>query len=134
MPRGHKHDPLYSFSIRNMVFHYIFLGKKAMIITFKHCTTIFFAVTILFQENFKKKARVNTKRIYRNVLMPPGHPIMLLKSNEFTMAAVSVKMSIHSFHSLEPYPSSERERKFRCHLCTSSVKREIRHFHVVIVQ
>ena len=26
--------------------------------------------------------------------MPPGHPITLLKSNEFNMAAVSVKRSI----------------------------------------
>ena len=32
------------------------------------------------------------------------------------------------------YPSSEREGKFRCRLCTSSVHREIRHFHVVVVQ
>ena len=26
--------------------------------------------------------------------MPPGHPIILLKSNQFNMAAVSVKRSI----------------------------------------
>ena len=37
---------------------------------------------------FARKARVNTERV------PPGHPIMLLKSNEFNMAAVSVKRSI----------------------------------------
>ena len=41
MPRGHKQDPLYSLSIRNMVCHCIFSGKKAIIIM-KHCTTIFF--------------------------------------------------------------------------------------------
>ena len=35
-------------------------------------------------------------------------------------------------NSLEPYPSSERKGKFRCRLCTSSVKRKIRHFHVVV--
>ena len=29
MPRGHEHDPLYSLSIRNMVFQCIFLGKKS---------------------------------------------------------------------------------------------------------
>ena len=34
----------------------------------------------------------------------------------------------------ESYPSSEAERKFRCRLSTSSVKREIRHFHVAVVQ
>ena len=33
-----------------------------------------------------------------------------------------------------PYPSSEREIKFRCCLFTSSIKRQIRHFHVVVVQ
>ena len=37
---------------------------------------------------FARKARVNTERV------PPGHPIILLKSNEFNMAAVSVKRSI----------------------------------------
>ena len=34
----------------------------------------------------------------------------------------------------EPYPSSERERKFPRFLFTSSVKRDIRHFQVVVVQ
>ena len=33
-----------------------------------------------------------------------------------------------------PYPSSERELKFRRCLFTSSIKHEIRHFHVVVVQ
>ena len=37
---------------------------------------------------FARKARVNTERV------PPGHPIILLKSNEFNMAAVSAKRSI----------------------------------------
>ena len=36
---------------------------------------------------FARKARVNTERV------PPGHPITLLKSNKFNMAAVSVKRS-----------------------------------------
>ena len=43
-----------------------------------------------------RKARVNTERVYRNVLMPPGHPIILLKTNKFNMAVVSVKRSIRS--------------------------------------
>ena len=38
--------------------------------------------------SFSRKARVNTERV------PPGHPIILLKSNKFNMAAVSVKRSI----------------------------------------
>ena len=33
----------------------------------------------------------------------------------------------------EPYPSTVREIKFRLCLFTSSVKREIRHVHVVVV-
>ena len=33
-----------------------------------------------------------------------------------------------------PYPSSEREIKFRRCLFTSSIKHETRHFHVVVVQ
>ena len=33
-----------------------------------------------------------------------------------------------------PYPSSERETKFRRCLFTSSIKRQIRHFHVIVVQ
>ena len=32
------------------------------------------------QEKLARKARVNTERVYRIVLMPPGHPIILLKS------------------------------------------------------
>ena len=59
---------------------------------------LFFAITIFFLEKLKKqlarKARVNTERVYRIVLVPPRHPIILLKSNEFNMAAVSVKGSI----------------------------------------
>ena len=38
-----------------------------------------------------RKALVNTKRI---VLMPHGHPIILLKSNLLNTTAVSVKRSV----------------------------------------
>ena len=37
-------------------------------------------------------------------------------------------------HFKGPYSSSEREIKFRRCLFTSTIKREIRHFHVVVVQ
>ena len=33
MARGHGQDPLFSLSIINMVFHFIFLGKKVIVIT-----------------------------------------------------------------------------------------------------
>ena len=36
---------------------------------------------------------------------------------------------------IEPHLSSEKERKFpRDHLFMSPIKREIKHFHVVVVQ
>ena len=33
-----------------------------------------------------------------------------------------------------PYQSSEKEKESRCHVIPSSTKREIRHFHIVVVQ
>ena len=82
----------------NKELHWIFLGKKAIVITSKHGTTIFFCHYNFFlgklKEKLARKGRVNTERVYRIVLMPTGHPIVLLKSNEFNMAAVSVKRSI----------------------------------------
>ena len=59
--------PFFYFSIRNLVFHYIFLGKKAIIITFKHDTRILFPIIILFLENSKKKcpekrSKIQTKK------------------------------------------------------------------------
>ena len=48
----------------------------------------FFPRNIQSSPLFARKARVNTERV------PPGHPIVLLKSNKFNMAAVLVKRSI----------------------------------------
>ena len=74
----------------------IFLGKKAIIITSKHDTTIFFSDYNLgkLKEQLARKARVDTEPGYRIVLMPPGYPIILVKSNNFSMVAVSVNWSI----------------------------------------
>ena len=47
---------------------------------------------------------------------------------------VKCRRTLLELNSLEPYPSSEREIKFRCCLFTSPIEREIRHFHVVVVQ
>ena len=62
---------------------------------------LFCPLQSFFQENLMKtqprKARVNTERVYWIVLMPPEYPIILLKSNKFNMAGVSVKMSIEMF-------------------------------------
>ena len=70
----------------------IFLGKKAIIITSKHGTTIFFSHYNLFlgklKEKLAQKPSANTVRVFRIGLMPPppphptpGHPIILLQSN-----------------------------------------------------
>ena len=41
-----------------------------------------------------KSARIYTERVNRIVFMPLKHPIIILKSNKFNVAAVSVKRSI----------------------------------------
>ena len=48
----------------------------------------FFPRNIQRSFRFAQKARVNTERV------PPGHAVILLKSNKFNMAAVSVNRSI----------------------------------------
>ena len=58
---------------------------------------LFFSSQSFSRKTYRKigrKARVNTERVYRIVLMPTGHPIILLKANKFNMAALSVKRSI----------------------------------------
>ena len=47
------------------------------------------------KEKLARKACGNMERVYWIVIMPPRHPIILLKSNWFNMAAVSVKRSIN---------------------------------------
>ena len=67
------------------VFTRAFSGKKAIIVTSKHGTTIYFSNYNLFigklKEKLSRKTRVNTERVYGIVLVPPGHPMILLKSN-----------------------------------------------------
>ena len=84
MPRGIRSVFTRAFRAKREL-KCIFLGKKAIVITSKDGTTIFFSHYNLFlgklKEKLARKARVNTERVYRIVLMPPGHPIILLKSN-----------------------------------------------------
>ena len=91
----------------------IFLGKNSIIITSKHDTTIFFPITIFSRKNWRKmgpkSARIYTERVNWIVLMPLEHPIILLKSNKFNMAAVSVKRSIIRLKS--PTPMSETVKR-----------------------
>ena len=61
--------------LNNLFYHYnLFLGK--------------------LKEKFRRKVCVITERVYQIMLFPPGHPIILLKSNKFNMATISVKRSI----------------------------------------
>ena len=69
MPREHEHDPLYSLGIRNMVFHCIhlyFSWKRLYNVLFSHFNLFLGKLS----EKMHWKARVNTKQMYRNVLMP----------------------------------------------------------------
>ena len=76
--------------------HCIFLGKRAIIITSKHGTTTFFPITVFFLGNYKNCPESARKRVYRIVLMRPGHPMILIKSSKFNMDAVLVKRSIEA--------------------------------------
>ena len=65
------------------------MGKKIVVPCLDVIMNAFFPRNIQGSYLFARKARVNTERV------PPGHPIILLKSNKFNMAAVSVKRSIN---------------------------------------
>ena len=65
--------------------HCIFLGKKAIIITSKHGTTIFFSHYNLFLGKLKEKLARKSARKYGASISGRAHapwdPIILLKSN-----------------------------------------------------
>ena len=96
MPRGHEHNPIYSYQYLRALFGpnflYVFLekdynGKKkdrcAVFGRNNDCLSSREIYSeVLF---FSRKARVNNQRV------SPEHPIILPKSNKFNMAAVSVK-------------------------------------------
>ena len=97
MPRGHEHDLIYSpsiyarfsdqfffkFSLKKIV-----MGKKDRCAVFGCNNDCFFPWNIQWHSLFARKARVNTEWV------PSGHPIILLKSNKFSMAAILVKRFI----------------------------------------
>ena len=64
-----------------MVFHCIFLGKKAIIITSKQGTRIFFPLESYSKKTLRKNVPKSGPKYKRNVIMPPRHPIILLKLN-----------------------------------------------------
>ena len=100
MPRGHEHDPIYSLSICTRAFWANFSlsfpwkrlqwEEKIVVPCLDVIMNAFFLRNIQWSSHFARKARVNTEQV------PPGHPIILLKSYEFNMAAVSVERSIEN--------------------------------------
>ena len=93
MPRGHKDDPLYSHQyLRSLSGQFLSFSrkrlkweKKIVVPSLDVITNAFFPRNIHWTSLFAGKERENTERV------PPGHPIILLKSNKFNMADVSVK-------------------------------------------
>ena len=59
----------------------IFLGKRAIIITSKHGTRIFLPLQSYSKKTLRKNVPKSAQKYKRNVLMPPGHPIILPQSN-----------------------------------------------------
>ena len=92
MPRGHEHDLIYSLRFTrtfSVQFFFKFSQKKIVMGKKDRCAVFGLNNDHLFPQKYTLyKARVNTERV------PPGHPIILLKSNNFNVAAVSVKRSI----------------------------------------
>ena len=121
MPRGHEHDPIILASVFMCFsgqFSFKFSQKKIVkwdknivvpcldeiMITFLPINNHFFA----------QKACVNTERV------PPGHLMILLKSNKLNMAAVSVKRSIghENYFLVTSYNTS-------CDVCTIIERRNV---------
>ena len=65
------------------------MEKKIVVPCLDIIMIAFFPRNIHLSSLFARKACLNTERV------PPVHPIILLKSNEFNMAAASVKRSIN---------------------------------------
>ena len=93
MPLRHKDDPLYSHQyLRSLSGQFLSFSrkrlkweKKIVVPSLDVITNAFFPRNIHWTSLFAGKERENTERV------PPGHPIILLKSNKFNMADVSVK-------------------------------------------
>ena len=90
---------------------------------FPHDCLVFVVFLPCFFNNFLKKKLLDRISEARNMT----HLTISFRKKKH-------KMTISSTEACVKHSSSERERKFRCRLCTSSVHREIRHFHVVVVQ
>ena len=95
MPRGHEQDLLYLLSIRNIYglyiwshLWYISRDKGDHYYTLTWHNDLFFPLQSYSNKTVRKNALrglINTKQ---NVLMPSGHPIILLKFNLFNITTI----------------------------------------------
>ena len=85
MPRGHENDPVYSLGIYARFSSQFVIGEK-IVVPCLNVIMIAFLKVLFFAQN----SRVNTERVL------PRHTIILVKSNTFNMAAVSIKRFIRA--------------------------------------
>ena len=77
-----------------MVFHCIISREKGDHYYIQTQHKDLFPLQSYSKKTLRKNVPKSARKYKRNVFMPPGHPIILLKSNYFNMAAVSIKRSI----------------------------------------
>ena len=85
MPRGHSLDQYLDALFEQKENFTVYFSGKGNHYYIQTRQNDFFPINYtLFlgklKEKLARKARVNTARVYRIVLMSPGHPIILLKS------------------------------------------------------
>ena len=84
MPRGHSLSIYARFSGKKRTSMYISQEKGYHFYIQTRRNDLFSHYNLFLgklKEKLAQKARVNTERVYRIVLRPSGHPIILLKSN-----------------------------------------------------
>jgi len=82
MPRGHSLSIYARFSCKKRTSMYMYISREKgdhYYIQTRH-NDLFFPLQSFSRKKWPEK-RVNTERVYRIVLMPPRHPIILLQSN-----------------------------------------------------
>ena len=65
-----------------------FSGKRRSLLHPNTAQGSFFPLESYSKKTLRKNVPKSARKYKRNVLIPPGHPTILLKSNEFNMAAV----------------------------------------------
>ena len=86
MPSGHSLSIYARFLSKTRTSLYISREKgDHYCIQIRHKDLFFFSHYNVFlgklKQKLARKARVNTERVYRIMLMPPGRPVILVKSN-----------------------------------------------------